>query len=255
MARRACSLLALATFAGAIACEETPQHKAERTLTATVTLSLEDTLAIDSAVALTIEGEKRIDQIFATLEAVVTASTSTRAEMLASRLGIEVQRRDRTVSINIASLSNANASIQGALKLRVPSDLKINAIERGDTTDIRGMEEALNVSSASHVRITGAQRDVVVGVTRGNAIVDAALDPGSSIEIGAQAGDVELSIPTSLSANVQALVRTNGTILPQHPQLPPFRGKPGQIYSVRIGDGLSAVALETGVGNIVIKTR
>jgi hypothetical protein len=249
--RTACCLAAIGLFA--VACTDVPQHKAERTLTATVTLSLEDTLAIDSAVTLTISGEKRIDEIYATLEAVVTASTSTRAETLASKIAIEVQRRDRTVAINIPVPTDT--ILQGTLRLRVPSDLKIDAIERGDTVDINGMDEDLRVASASHVRITGAQHNVTVGVAKGNAIVGANLDSGSRIEIATDGGDIELALPPAISADLIALIKTNGLVVPNHPQLPPYRGKPGQAYHVRIGDGLSAVVLQTSVGNIVIRTR
>jgi hypothetical protein len=249
-----CWIGAMAIFAiASSACTEQAQHRATRTLTATVTLSLEDTLAIDSAVTLSISGEKRIDQIFATLEAVVTASTSSRAEDLASRLAIEVQRRDRTVAISIPLLKDS--ILQGSLKLRVPSDLKIDVIERGDTTDIIGMDEDLRVASLSTVRITGAQRNVTVGVVRGNVQVDLLLDPGAAIELVTENGDVELRIPPAVSADISALVKSQGTIVPDHPQLPPYRGQPGQVYRVRIGDGLSAVSLQSGVGNIAIRTR
>lgn len=249
------SLLAIAILGiVAAACnEQQNQPKATRTLTATVTLTSEDILAIDSAVTLKIHGEPRIDEIYATLDATVTASTSTRAEQIASKLSIDVTRSNNTVTIKIPIPTET--ILQGELRLRVPSDLKIDAIERGDHVDIDGMEDDLRVFSESSVRIIGAQHDVNVGVNHGNAILETELDPGSRIELATNSGDLQLTVPISISADVIALVKTNGTIVTNHPQLPPFRGQPGQAYHVRIGDGLSSVSLQTGVGNIVIGVR
>jgi hypothetical protein len=238
---------------GLIGCNEVAQHKAERTLTSTVTLTLEDTLAIDSWVPLAVGGERRIDQIFATLEATVTASTSTRAEALAAGLEIEVERRDRTVLLTVAKLDMAN--LEGTLTLRVPADLHVEAIERTGTIDVIGMDGNIRASSRSHVRITGAKGDVTAGVYSGNVLVDADLDPGSRIDLAVEGGDIELSVPSVISVDLAALVQTRGTITPAHPQLPPFFGSAGQIYRAVVGGGLSVAALQTNIGNIVIRAR
>jgi hypothetical protein len=241
--------VAAAVAAFAAACSEGETHKAERTLTSTVTLSLEDTLAVDSVIS----GERRSEEIYATLHAVVTASTSTRAESIASKLAILVERRERVVSISVPVPTDT--VLMGDLVLRVPADLKIQAVNRGDTVDLSGIDADIRVSSRSHVKVSGAKESVLIGVVNGNALVDAELDPGSSVQIFCENGNVELKIPSAISADISALVKTRGTVVPNHPQLPPFRGSAGQVYRTRIGDGLSSVALETSVGNIVITTR
>jgi hypothetical protein len=251
--RFGCWIAAVALVAIGTGCNEGGLKTASRTLTATVTLSLEDTLAIDSAVALVVEGQGRINEIYATLEATVTASTSSRAEELASRLSIQVQRRERTVSILIPV--RMDTVLTGKLSLRVPSDLKIDALARGATNDITGMDEEIRVMALSHTKIVGAKQDVIVGVARGNALVSADLDPGSSVELVTENGDIQLTMPQNVSTDLSALVRSNGVVIPNHPQLPPYRGNPGQTYHVRIGEALSTVSLETGVGNIAIGAR
>ncbi len=251
MQRGAC-FISSSALALCVACSEAPQEKVERTLTSTVTLSLEDTLAVDSAVTLRISGEPRLDEIYATLNAVVTASTSSRAAMLADKLSIGVERRDRTVALVIPVLKDAVLS--GELLLRVPSDMKIDVVERGDTVDVSGMNHHLRIASRSHVRIVGAQEDVVVGVVQGNVVLDVELNPGTNIDVRTDAGDIDFAVPQTLSVTLVARTM-NGTIIPQHPQLPPFRGGAGEPYGVVVGGGLSNVQLQTGVGNIIIRTR
>lgn len=252
MRRGACFISAMSLMLVA-ACSGTPAEKAERTLTSTVTLTLEDTLAIDTPVKLVLSGEPRLEEIYVTLNAVVTASTSTRAEAIANMLAINVERRDRTVAIVIPQ--PMLATLSGELRLRVPADLKLDIIERNESVEVSGMNSDLRIASRSHVRVVNAKANVTVGVVSGNALVDVDLDPGANIEVSSNTGDVELAVPQAISANLIAMVMTNGTIVPNHPQLPPYNGRPGQPYRVIVGDGLSAVALQTGVGNIVIRTR
>jgi len=252
--RRSSALVALIACAFApTACSEAAQHKVERTLTSTVTLTLEDTLAVDAWVPLTVGGERRIDEIYATLRATVTASTSTRAEALAAALEIRVERRDRTVLLTVSKPEQA--SLEGTFALRVPADLHVEAIERTGTIDVSGMDGDIRASSRSHVRIAGAKGDVAVGDYAGDAIVDVELEPGSRVDVAVENGSIDLAVPASLSVDLAALVKTNGRIAPNHPQLPPFFGSVGQIYHVMIGGGLSVVALQTSIGNIVIRTR
>jgi hypothetical protein len=239
----------------AVACVEGPTQKAERTITSTITLGSEDLLAVDSAVTLVIEGERRSTEIYATLHAVVTASTSTRAEAIADTIEILVDQESDPRTVKISVPVPKDTVLQGQLELRVPADLRIEAIGRGDTVDVLGMDDDLRVASQSHVKITDAKQDVIVGVVRGNALIDVDLDLGSNIQVVCDAGDIELRVPLAISADLGALVKQSGTILPRHPQLPPYRGQPGQPYRTRIGDGLSTVSLETSVGNIVITTR
>jgi hypothetical protein len=235
-----------------IGCAEVPQFSETRSLTSTVALDRESLLDVDSVVSLSIVGERRSTDLHFALEATVTASTSTRAKILADALALAPTSDGDTVTLKVEAPSEA--SLSGTLEIGAPPDLDLTIVERGGTVDVEDLEGSLRIVSQSHVRVVGATRDTVVGVVSGNALVDTLATPGTTTTIEVTAGDIELTLPEGLSANLLA-VAGQGQIYIAHPRLPPFLGRPGDVYSANVGGGLAVFRLETRAGKIVIRTR
>ncbi|MCK6551783.1 hypothetical protein L6R52_38470 [Myxococcota bacterium] len=232
-------------------CEEVPQFSAQRTLTSTVTLDRETLLDVDSVVPLAIVGEPRSDDLHLSLDATVTASTSTRAKRLADALELAPETDGDKITLKLAAPSGATLS--GTLEIGAPPGLDLAIVERGGTVDIEDVDGTIQVVAASHVRVVGATGDTSVGVARGNALVDTSATPGSTTLIEVDAGDIELTLPQGLSADILAVAQ--GQIYIAHPRLPPFLGRPGDVYSANVSGGLAVFRLETRAGKIVIRTR
>lgn len=245
---------AIPPFAAVTSCGEVSSHRAERSLTSTVTLRGETRLIVDSLIPIEIRGERRLDEIRVVIDATLTASTSTRANAAAEKLSFDEAHPDaRTVTLSLAAPEDA--LLTGTFRLEVPADMDVKAVERASTVFIEGMDGAIDVTSVSHVRVVEASKDVRVNVGRGNALVDATLTPGSTVDVRVRAGDVELRVPEALSADIEATFATEGAIITDHARLPPFFGTAGQPYRASVGGGLSIVRIATGTGRIVIRSR
>jgi hypothetical protein len=238
-----------------ISCDEGPQFPAKRTFTSTITLGAETVLILDVPISITLRGEPRIDEIYATVDATVTASTSTRASQLAEDLRFIRTSSAGDTKLSLALAAPPEASIGGTITVRVPSDLDLAVVERGGTTDVVNMRGNIEIASASHTRISGAERNVFVQTSAGNVLVDSTLPAGSSVRLELQVGDVDLAVPEGLSADIQATAVRSGSVIPAHPRLPQFTGKAGDTYRANVGGGLSVVRITTGSGKIIIRGR
>lgn len=252
-ARRPAARALLTVLAALTACNEVPQHPAERTLDQTFTLTDELVLAIDSAVSVAVVGAERRDDILAHLEITVTASTSTRARILADSVMLVEERLEEERALILTLPPPTEAGIGGFLELTIPADLDLSIIERGGTTEVDGVTGDLAIESVSHVRVTGAEQDVSIETSAGNVLLETALSQGSTTQVTLAVGDIELTVPNTPSVDLQALARSRGGVFPAHPAFPPFFGGPGDIYTAFVGGGLSLAQLVTGGGNIVIR--
>lgn len=253
-ARAFCLTSALFTGAVAVAtstsCMEGEQVSLERSLTSTVTLEGERRLVTNLPIPVTIEGERRVNDVLVTVDLTVTASSSTQARILADMITIEEEHADRDLVIGITEPENARLS--GTVRIQLPADLDVKVTERGGTVDVLEVEGEIEVDSLSHVRVTGAEENVDVAVEAGNALVESAQNPGLTTTIRVNAGDVELTLPPAVSADIEA-VATNGIVV-AHPMLQRWPGG-NQPYRASVGGGLSIVRLSTRRGLVVIRSR
>jgi hypothetical protein len=113
------------------------------------------------------------------------------------------------------------------------------------------MEGAMRIDSIRSVRVTEADDDVVLRVESGNALVDARLRPGSAIDVGVGAGDVQIDLPEALSASVEAMA-TEG-VVSSHPALP--SRPPSVPYRETAGAGGASVVATTRRGAVVFRAR
>jgi hypothetical protein len=236
-------------------CKQGPAYTSHRSFTSTVTFSTENTLAVDSDLSLTMEGAAGQHDITAAIDATVTASTSTRAAQYASNLALTVDRsKAGTVHLVLAAPKGAEG-MSGSMDVHVPVGLDVQVIEHTGTVVVDHVAGAISVVAASGVRVVDATQNVNVAVSSGNAIVDTRLSGSSVVSVDVDSGDIELDIPNGFDADIQATVVSSGTIVPNHPRLPPFFGMVGDTYHVVLGQGIASVRLQTNVGRILIQER
>ncbi len=145
-------------------------------------------------------------------------------------------------------------TLSGTYRIVLPNDLDVNVTERNGTVDVLGVEGQIVVNSLSHVRVTGAADDVSVAVEAGNALVETEAPPGKQTLIRLGRGDIQLTLPPALSADIVADVINAGNIVVTHPRLPRYPG--GTLpYSTSVAGGLSIIRLQTGSGLIVIQSQ
>ncbi len=246
------SMAAVAISLSSSGCEVGPQFTAQQKTTSTITLVGQRSLLINSALSTTILGERRLNEVEVELDARVSATSSATAHMLAAELEVVEDDSDPTVlSLTLPMLQQA--SLDGTLIIKVPKDLPVVAIQRSGTLDVIDVQESININAISHVRVTGAERDVSVAIEQGNALVETRATPGTQTIISVGSGSIELTVPLALSANIEAAVGTAGAIIPNHPALSPWVGG-GLPYLANVNGGLSVFRLSTRSGNIVIRT-
>ncbi len=245
-------LAALTAAPLGFSCGQPHPFLTERVVTSTVALQGETTLHVDSAVPIRIQGEPRIDEVFATLEVALTASTAATADRLAEEAEVLVDRSESGV-LKLTLPAPDHASIRGGLGIRAPNDLNVVVIERAGTVQIENIEGDIIVNARSHVLITGAENNVTVRAEQGNAIVSTRLPPGTTTDILVGAGDVQLTVPTGLSADIEANA-PSGQVITSHPNLP--RALNTRLpYEANVGGGLSIVRLATRQGVILIQNQ
>ncbi len=240
------ALLLLGAAISNLSCEGEPLTIAERVLSSTVSLSRESQLTIDTVVPLVITGNPRQNQLIAKIELTATASASDVAERIAQEAELEVTLEGKEAKLTLAPPKVGFLS--GRFTLEAPADMDLTVIQRGGTVDVTGMRETISVQSYTHVNIVDARADVSVGVENGNALVDTRLSPSTNTLIRTRSGDIQLTIPDSISANINA---TGGAgVAVSHPQLPM---RPANLpYQVSVGNGLASVVIQAG-GKVVIR--
>lgn len=231
-------------------CLQGEQVSLERSLTSTVTLQSETRLVTNLPIPVVVQGERRVNDVVVTVDLTVTASSSTKARLLADMIDIDAEHADRDLVVTIGE--PAGAELSGTVQLRIPDDLDLKVVERGGTVDILEVEGEIEVDARSHVRIVGAESHVDVGVEAGNALIETALPPGSGAVVQVNAGDIELTLPPAVSADIEANA-TAGIVI-AHPMLQRWPGG-NQPYRANVGGGLSVVRLSTRRGLVVIRSR
>jgi hypothetical protein len=245
--RRTFCLLIAMLSTGCLAGE---QHTVERTLTSTVTLTRERILDVNFPIPIVLEGSRRSDDVVIKLDLTVTASSSSAAMARADEIEIKTVSEQGVLRVGMTEPSHA--SLGGRAGLLLPADLDVAVTERGGTVDVVGVEGQMIINSLSHVRVLGATNNLQVNVEGGNALVQTDSGPGKQTLIRLKQGDIELTLPLAVSADILADVTGNGTILINHPNLPRYPG--GTLpYAANVGGALSIIRLETGAGLIVIK--
>jgi hypothetical protein len=227
-------------------------ESAEVVRTATIALGRETTFLVDIPVDLVVEGHPRSTDLVYTLKATVTASTASVAQGLAEAVKLSTQAEDaRGIRLVAEGLEPKNGQVRGVLKVQLPDDMDLFLIGHA-TVEVHEVEGALQVAAAGHALVEGAVGNVSVGSQAGNALVAVNPLPGSLVEILAVRGDVQLTVPTAVSAQVVASPGGGGQLVVRHPAFPtPLN--PAAPYAVSVGGGLSQITLTTQVGNIVIQ--
>lgn len=222
-----------------------------RTLTSTVAVGGERILVVDVPVAVEITAAPLRTDVFVELDLVVTASTATRARVLAESVTLEILRPDSSrVKVTFAELEDGNLS--GVLRVQAPPVLGLE-VGSLDLVSITGMEGDVFVASVGPVKVAEAEGDVRVDTRGGNVIIDAELPPGAEISASTGGGDIELAIPARPSVDVEAAINGQGQIYVTHPALPaPISAV---AYQATVSGGLASARLLTQGGSIVIRAR
>ena len=241
-------LAVLGTSCGA---EYTGAHDFVRT--ATVALDRETTFIVDAPVDLVVEGHPRSSDLVYTLKATATASTASAAQALAEAVVLEtVAVEPRGIRLVMKGMEPKNGLVRGVLRVQLPDDMDLFLVGRGASVNVDAMEGDMEVAALGHARVDGAVGNVKLGSQSGNALLSASPLPGSIIEVLAVRGDVQLSLPAVVSAQIQATPGGGGQVVIRHPGLPAGLGGTAA-YAVVVGGGLSLISLVTQAGNIVIQ--
>ena len=236
-------------------CDDKPPDAIERTITSTVTLGASVArVTIESWTPLSVSGAVLRTDLFAELEVTLTASSSTVARRLADELTIEVERPSST-DVIVRVRPPRDAMLYGILRVRLPAQLAVEGIVHSGTAEASGLEGPVAFTAQGGVRVTDARDDVTAIVTSGNVSVDTRLPPTHEVRVEVGKGDVELRLPLSLSAQIQADVTTRGEVLIDHPELQPAAGIYRTRYRAELNGGLSTVRVLTQVGNIILRAR
>jgi hypothetical protein len=231
-------------------CGAGEQHLAERSLTSTVTLGRESLIDINLPISVAIDGRSRGDDVVISVDLIVTASTASAARDRAAAMEILTTSAEGILSIGITEPKYTG--LAGMVTVTMPGDLDVRVTERGGTVDVVDLDGQLLVNSLAHVRVTGAKDNLGVGIEAGNALIQTEAQPGKQTVIRLKRGDIELTLPPAVSADIVADVLGNGNIVVAHPSLPKYPG--GTLpYQTSVAGGLSVIRLETGSGLIVIK--
>jgi hypothetical protein len=242
----------LGLFAILPSCGGGESFTATRSITSTVTLAGESRLVVNLPLPVVLRGERREDVVVAA-DFTITASTSTPASNVADTIQILTERRDGDLFIGLGEPTTRGRFAAGGVVIRLPRDVDLDVTERGGTVEIEGIEGKIRVNSLGHVRVTGAEDDVFVAVQSGNALVDTDLRPGGSTTVQLVRGDIQLTTPAAVSADIEA-VSESGLIVIAHPSLPRYPGG-GLPYRANVGGGLNTVRLSTRSGVVVIGSR
>lgn len=225
---------------------------AERTITGMVAIDGANTLLVDSVVEVIVEGDRGKTNIAYELDAVVTASTATVANRIADRLVVGVDRpSEDVVRVRIEPLTNG--TIAGQLRLIIPDDLELGVTQRGAQVTVEDMDGTVQVDSVGAVRVVDPGGYVSVGVQNGNVIIESSLPPGFVTEAVTRRGDLQLIVPSQISASFSATPGGMGNVLVNHPALPrPLANRP---YEAIVNGGLNTVRLSTMNGSVIIQAR
>ncbi len=234
--------------AAGIGCEAAPRASVAWVRSATITLSSEELLYVESAVGLVVEGQGRTNNLVLQLNATLTASSATTAARLAAQTEPFIERKDGAVRIVVPSVDGA--TVEGTLLLRCPDDLSLRAFGKGGTVEVRGLDGALEIDAVTHVRVEDARANSTVRVVRGNVLIQTLATPASETVATTQGGDIQLTLPRALSAQIQAQAQ-NGAISVQHPSLPRWLGG-DRPYTANVGGGLALIYANTSAGNIIL---
>lgn len=239
------------TAMAAGACEQGEQFEASRSWTSTVTLGQQRILEIHAPVTLGIEGLPRTSELVLDMEAVATASSATVARQLVDNLDWTIDDDGRRLRVTGDNFQPNQGTIQGVLIVRLPDDMDLEVFGLGGPVQIFDVEGDITVNAATHTELVRTSGNATVRLEQGNALIDSAVSPGSVIDVVVNAGDVQLTAPLTVSAQIGA-VTNQGQIFIRHAGLPnPIQGLP---YQVTVGGGLSRVSLGTRRGNILIQS-
>jgi hypothetical protein len=248
----------IAAAASSLACEG-KQFDAQRRITSTVAIGAGDTtLIIDSIVPIEVHAVPSQKNALAVLDATLTASTSTRAKNLIAAYEVKIDTAMISGSMMTAPRITVppvrDAALGGTLVVTIPSNIGLDVSERGSTALFDRIGGPITVVSASSIRATGVERDLMAAVTSGNAIID--VSSGSpKVFVSVDRGDIDVLLPAGANVVIDAVVTVQGQVLPAYPGLPQLTVTPGETYHAALGANGAPVELSTNVGNIVIEQR
>jgi hypothetical protein len=235
---------------GAAGCLTGEQHTVERTLTSTVTLSRESLVFVNLPIPVVIEGSNRTDDVVIEVDLTVTASSSTVADLKADEVKIETKSENDALLVAITE--PPRVTLGGRCSILMPADVDLKVLGRGGTVDVVSMEGQIEIDAITHVRVVGVQDNMDVAIENGNALIESEAPPGKLLVVNLNRGDIDLTLPAAVSANIEADVIGSGNIVIAHPMLPRYPG--GTLpYRADVSGGLSVIRLQTGTGLIVIK--
>ena len=218
--------------------------------TGTVSLDAQRTLVIDTAVLLELDASRRTNEITWRLDGTVSATSAGAARNLAQAVEVEVDEADAgTVVFTLAQIGS-DGLLEGTWSMTAPADLDVQVIGRGPAQTITGFQGDIAVEAALTVSVVQAEGSVSVVSGNGNVLVDTDLQPGRLVQVDTR-GSIQLAVPTSLSALIEAQAGPNGTISIQHPALPAGNSN-GLAYVVSVGGALSRVSLVSRAGDVFI---
>lgn len=245
---------ALCLLAGAAllpACEPLERYTESTVRTATVTLSAEDTLVVESAFPLLVTGMRRRDDLSYHLQAEVTTSSTTTSKKIADELAVDMERVDaRTVKLKVTA--PADAVLGGVFRVWIPADLQLALFSQGGPVEVDRVEGAMVINAITHARVVGARNHVTLRVESGNALVETSQAPGVITDVLVGRGDVQVTLPAFLSAQIAATAGGGGAVLASHPSLPAMQA--GRPYRVSVNGGLSQLRAETRLGNVILRS-
>lgn len=254
------ALIGMLAAAGALSsasCGPGYQYSSSGVITATVAFSApEHALAITSAVPVAISGVVGQTQVVASLHATVSASTASTAKRLLKALTIGVTHQDSKppYQLQIDAMAPNDAALGGLLSVAMPMGIDIAAtVSSSITVDHAG--GAIQIAAGGPVAIRAAPGSVKVATARGPVILDDAMAGSTQIALQVDQGDITLYVPQALSARIQAVVNTQGSIKVNLPGLPPYLGSIPLPYNTVVGGGGNIIQLSTNVGNIAINPR
>lgn len=221
--------------------------------TATVALDRENTLIVNVPVDVVVEGHPRSSDLVYTLKVTVSASTAAAAETLAKAVVVRTEAvQPGGIQVVVEGLEPRNGQVLGELKVVVPDDLDLSLVSSRGTLSVLEVEGAMQLGAMSHVSVDGAAGSVNAGSQQGNVLVSTGLMPGSVVDLLSVSGSIQLTLPSVVSAQIQATPGGGGQVYIQHPGLPAGLGGTAP-YGATVGGGLSLVKLVAQAGNIVIQ--
>lgn len=133
--------------------------------------------------------------------------------------------------------------------ITIPSDLEVEVILDNGDIDVRDVQNSVMVNAVNgDVLLSNIIGSAVVELVDGSINSSVTISPSGDIRLSTDNGDVDLSIPTSTSAEFAAYV-VNGTITTSNLEFDAFEQNSNSLTGM-LGDGEGLIELDTVNGNI-----